>query len=315
MIRRRVTLFAFLVLCVGIASTIVHVRWPQFIHQNSLGPIENVSSKFQAHEITDSEAQKSNAIFDQSIREIIEQDQTAERGKVHYFCDGYLLSDPNSHNQQASWVCMFNPTQRTAKLKFTFYYEDSDPTFFDYEIPPEINQTIPLRTCKQIIPNRRFGAKVESSEPIILQVTTAYYGKDDKEDSYTRAMHSVICNDTLSRINYYADGLVIDRKGTRLKEPEWAFLLNPNNETAKVLFQAYYADGIKKTYALNIEPRRLFPLNMDNLVVKNKSFGAKYISNIPIAIQQTRWIEEEDRRTIRSAYSIMAKPGTSPTPQ
>ena len=54
---------------------------------------------------------------------------------------------------------------------------------------------------------------------------------------------------------------------------------------------------------------RLFPLHLDDLVIKNKLFGAKFASNLPIAVQQTRWVLEEDRKTIRSAYSVMAKQG------
>ena len=43
--------------------------------------------------------------------------------------------------------------------------------------------------------------------------------------------------------------------------------------------------------------------------VKNKIFGAKWVSTIPLAIQQTRLIVEADRRTIRSCFSVMALPG------
>ena len=50
---------------------------------------------------------------------------------MHYFADGYSLSDPASHNRQANWVCMFNPMKKPAKLKFTFYYEDDEPTHMD----------------------------------------------------------------------------------------------------------------------------------------------------------------------------------------
>jgi hypothetical protein len=50
----------------------------------------------------------------------------------------------------------------------------------------------------------------------------------------------------------------------------------------------------------------LLAVFMDELIVKNKLFGAKYISSVPIAIQQTRLIEEEDRKTIRACFSVMA---------
>jgi hypothetical protein len=43
-------------------------------------------------------------------------------------------------------------------------------------------------------------------------------------------------------------------------------------------------------------------------VKKNKCFGGKWVSDQPIAVQQTRLIEEEDRWTIRSCFSVMGKP-------
>jgi hypothetical protein len=227
--------------------------------------------------------------------------------RIHYFGDGYLL-EAAGPNRQSTWVCMFNPTKRDANLKFTFYYPDAEPTTMPYQVPAETGTSVHLLTCKEILQDKRFGAKIETSEPMVLQITTGYYGVDDRHDWYTRAMHSVICGDRLSTINYYADALVIDREGQRLKEPEWAFLLNPNKATAHVTLYANYGNGQKATYHFQVAPERLLPIFMDELVVKNQIFGAKYISDIPIAIQQTRLIVEEDRQTIRACFSVMAKP-------
>jgi len=227
--------------------------------------------------------------------------------RIHYFGDGYLL-EAAGPNRQSTWVCLFNPTKRDARLKFTFYYPDAEPTTMPYQVPAETGTNVHLLSCKEVLQNKRFGAKIETSEPMVIQITTGYYGVDDRVDWYTRAMHSVICGDRLSTINYYADALVIDREGQRLKEPEWAFLLNPNKAVADVTLYAYYGDGTKATYNFQVAPERLLPVFMDELVAKNKIFGAKYISNIPIAIQQTRLIVEEDRQTIRACFSVMAKP-------
>jgi hypothetical protein len=124
-------------------------------------------------------------------------------------------------------------------------------------------------------------------------------------------MHSVICADQLATVLYYADALVIDRPDQRLKEPEWAFLLNPNPVPADVRLYAHYGDALR-TYDFRVPAERLLPVFMDTTVVTNQIFGAKYVSSQPIAIQQTRWIEEEDRKTIRACFSVMAKPGPLP---
>ena len=228
--------------------------------------------------------------------------------RIHYFGDGYLLDD-DGPNRQSTWVCMYNPAPRTARLKFTFYYEEAAPTTMAYTVPAEHGQSLHLASCQEVHRNKRFGAKIESSEPMVIQITTGYYGVEDKHDWYTRAMHSVICGEQLANVNYYADALVIDQPNQRLKEPEWAFLVNPNPVAADVRLHAYYSDGTRATYDFNVGAERLLAVFMDELVVKNRLFGAKYISSVPIAIQQTRLIEEEDRKTIRACFSVMARPG------
>jgi len=225
---------------------------------------------------------------------------------VHYFADGYLLEKDNEI-RQSTWVCIFNPASKEAVLDFTFYYEDAAPTTMMLKVAPKTGINRHLLECKEVLKNHRFGARIFSSENTIIQITTGYYGVEDKHDWYTRAMHSVICGTKLSKTNYYADALVIDRPGNRLKEPEWAFLLNPNNEAADVKLFAFYGNGTKKVYPFRVEAERVLPVFMDGLVIKNQIYGAKYVSSVPIAIQETRLIEEEDRHTIRACFSVMAR--------
>jgi hypothetical protein len=225
---------------------------------------------------------------------------------VHYFGDGYEREIDNDIRQSA-WACMFNPSAKEAVLDFTFYYEKSTPTKMTVKVPAKTGVNRHLGECKEVRINERFGAKIVSSENTVIQITTGYYGVEDKVDWYTRAMHSVICGTKLSKTNYYADALVIDRPGNRLKEPEWAFLLNPNKEAAEVKLNAYYGNGTKKVYPFHVAAERVLPVFMDELVIKNQIYGAKYISSVPIAIQETRLIEEEDRHTIRACFSVMAR--------
>jgi hypothetical protein len=204
---------------------------------------------------------------------------------------------------------MFNLSERPSQMQFTFYYERSEPTAMRYEMAPNSARNMHLLGCEAVRRNERFGAKIETSEPMVLQITTGYYGVEDMDDWYTRGMHSVICSDRLSTTNYYADGLVLDNEGVRLKEPEWAFILNPNQVAADVILHAYYGNGKHLQYGFQVAPERVLPVFMDDLVIKNSLFGARYVSSLPVAVQQTRLIEEEDRLTIRSCYSVMAKPG------
>jgi len=231
------------------------------------------------------------------------------RGRVHYFADGHSLSDPGSDNRQATWVCILNTGAREALLRFTFYFEDLAPVRMSHQVPPKTTRSIKLYNREEIPHNKRFGGKIESSVPVVIQVTTGYYGNEDKEDWYTRAMHSVVCNDTIANVNYYADGVIVRKRGLRLRESEWVYMLNPNLAPARVQYTAYTTDGKRVSFPLTIQPQRVFALALDDLLEKNKLFGAEVRSSVPLAVQQTRVVEEIDRRTIRSAYSVMAKPG------
>ena len=70
---------------------------------------------------------------------------------------------------------------------------------------------------------------------------------------------------------------------------------------------AYYGNGARKVYPFHVGAERVLPVFMDELVIKNQIYGAKYLSSVLIAIQETRLIEEEDRHTIRACFSVMAR--------
>jgi hypothetical protein len=225
--------------------------------------------------------------------------------RIHYFGDGFIR-EKEGDIRQSTWVCIFNPSPRAAEFRFTFYYEKSDPTTMVINVPARTGMNRHLVSCPEVRQNERFGAKIESSEASVVQITTGYYGLEDKIDWYTRAMHSVICGTRLSKKNYYADALVIDVPGQRLKEPEWAFVLNPHPQPVDLVLKAHYGSG-RKTYKFTVGAERLLPIFMDETVTKNAIFGATYTSSLPVSIQQTRLIEEEDRRTIRACFSVMAR--------
>ena len=288
----------------GVAAYLAGGRWLWVGSADAPG-FRGAPDWLRAHEITPGEA----ASADLDPTPPLSRSLPGDQGCVHYFADGCSLKDPASPNRQVTWVCIFNPSKKATKLKFTFYYEASEPTSLEWAVAAETAQSLNLFERKEVRPDQRFGAKIESSEAIVAQVSTGYFGARDKQDWFTRAMHSVICAKTLSRINAYADGLVIHREGLRLREPEWAFLLNPHLVPVKVHFHAYYSHGERKIYALEVPPQRLFPLSLDSLVIKNKLFGARFVSSLPLAIQQTRWVMEVDRKTIRAAFSVMAVPG------
>jgi hypothetical protein len=227
---------------------------------------------------------------------------------VNYVADCYELHDEREPNKQSVWICLFNPTKYDANLMVTFYYEEIEPTYTMLKIPSECRRNLHTFESKDVIKNKRFGVKILSNVPIIVQSTVGYYGPEDKHDWYTRAMTTTLAATCTSKIWYYADGIVIDRPSQRLKESEILFLLNPSKRDAEVTFTAYYDDQRKDEFKFNVPAERLKMVLLDDLVIKNKSYGAKIVSTEPIVVQETREIWEEDRIVKRAAFSTIALP-------
>lgn len=203
---------------------------------------------------------------------------------------------------------MFNPTKRDADAVMTLFYEDQKPTRLNLEVPAESKRNFHLTNYEEVVKNKRYGARILSTEPIVVQPTIGYYGPEDKHDWYTRGMTSTLAATALCKVWYYSDGVIIDRPDQRLKESEWAFILNPNNKDTEVTFTAYYNDQTKGVFKFEVPAERLRPIFLDDILIKNKGFGARFVSTEPIVVQETREIWEEDRLVVRSAFSAVALP-------
>ena len=227
---------------------------------------------------------------------------------VNYIADGYELLEEDNPNMQSVWICLFNPTKHDADLTVTFYYEDQKPTQTKLQVPSECRRNLHTAECKELLKNKRFGVRILSNEPIVIQSTVGYYEPEDKHDWYTRGMTSTLSATALSKVWYYADGIIIDRPNQRLKESEYAFVLNPNKKDARVTFTAYYDDQTKGFFKFRAPAERLKVVFLDDILLKNKSYGARFVSTESIVVQETREIWEEDRILKRTAFSVISLP-------
>jgi len=227
---------------------------------------------------------------------------------VNYIADGYELLKEDCPNMQSTWICLFNPTRHDIDLTVTFYYEDQEPTHAKFKLLSQCRSNLHTAECEELAKNRRYGIRILSTEPIVVQSTVGYYGPEDKHDWYTRGMTSTLAATALSKVWYYADGVIIDRLHQRLKESEWAFILNPRKKDADVTLTAYYMDQTKDVFRFEAPAERLKVVFLDDILVRNKSYGARFVSTEPIAVQETREIWEEDRVVKRSAFSVVALP-------
>jgi hypothetical protein len=227
---------------------------------------------------------------------------------INYIADGYELLKKDSPNMQSVWICLFNPTKHDADLRATFYYEEQEPTQTKLQVPSECRRTLHTADCKEIVKNKRYGVRILSTEPIVVQSTVGYYEPEDKRDWYTRGMTSTLSAIALSKVWYYADGIIIDQPNQRLKESEWAFVLNPNKKDTTVTFTAYYDDQTSDSFKFTAPTERLKIVFLDDILPKNKSYGARLVSTEPIVVQEVREIWEEDRILKRTAFSVMSFP-------
>jgi hypothetical protein len=105
-----------------------------------------------------------------------------EGAKVWFIPDGYLAapmgSDPNYKNHES--VCVINTTDRDAYLKFDFYFADRDP-IKDIEVTIGAERCVHVRMDHLKLPGGGmlpfdvpYGARIRSSEPIVVQYSRMY---------------------------------------------------------------------------------------------------------------------------------------------
>jgi len=212
---------------------------------------------------------------------------------VNYMAAGYVLDTPDDRNYRTGRFAMLNPTSRQADASMTFYYEDQMPTKVEaFRIPAETQRVLEWEKCEEIVKNKRWGAKILSTEPLVCQETHSVCAQEDKPDWLIRSQCTTMMASYSSTLWYYADGVYIvppTNWSKRLFEPEFVGILNPTKREAEVTMITYHLNKSKREAIFKLPPERYKWVDLVDVVGKNPPhFGARFISTEPVVVQQER---------------------------
>ena len=235
---------------------------------------------------------------------------------THYLLDHNYVVDPERLFGEFGHLLAFNPGPHDADLQVTVYFEDREPETFALKAPAgkssESNYgNWPVR------PNQRFALRVESSEPIICQSTIGWNNtmndyspkaRTHSPQGVRECAKSYLAITTLSTDWYLPDGIVIDMpERMYVRESEWALLLNPGDEPARVTLGLHYDDVVE--HKVVVPARRLRVIGMDDIARRNSHYGVHFQSDRPIATQWLRAVNWNDRPELMCYWSVPCVPG------
>lgn len=243
--------------------------------------------------------------------------QPAGSLRTHYLIDFTYEKDPATGAATMGHLVVFNPGARDADLDVTAYFEEREPENFTLHAKAGASSESSYPAWP-VQPGERFALAVTSSEPVVAQATIGWnnVGNDGNPKARAKdggrpreAVTSYTATPALAPRWYLADGIVLDRADVMwIRETEDAILLNPNDAPAHVelaLFFKYFT----RSHTVDVPPRRVRAVRMDDLVtLRNRHYGARFASDVPIAAQWRRTVHWYDADEVMSFWSVPAVP-------
>lgn len=234
----------------------------------------------------------------------------------HWLPDFQLLRDPGTRFATTGHLLVFNPGDSTSRLTLTAWFEDASPRTWSAEAPPRA--TWEWNTAGgQVPPNRRFALGVTSSRPVVCQGTEGWTNTDNdygpgavasSPGGPRETARSTQSIDRLATRWLVADGIVLNQPDKLwIREREWALILNPGDQPARVQLRLCYS-GWEKRISVLIPPQRLRAVAMDSLAQANQHYGIDIHSDIPVAVQWRREVRWNDERELMAFWSVPGVP-------
>jgi hypothetical protein len=243
-----------------------------------------------------------------------EKESKASGPCVQYFAHGIVYNDPAKSTQmEPQYLLIFNPSKRPTDVKFTLYFEDQDPVSFSYPVAAGRVWGTEMISNKSIPQFKPFGGRIESSERVVVQLTSGIFNSASAARGTTSLVFSsFLCSETLSTSHCYADGIVAE--DDNVFECEKIYLLNPNPEKANVTFDAIFdekaaRENFRRKYI--VRPERILVIETKSLFKPSMvNFGSLYASDIPILAQVQRILyDKKSPGRIAANYRMTLRQG------
>ncbi|MCJ7736202.1 MAG: hypothetical protein MUQ10_02665 [Anaerolineae bacterium] len=239
-----------------------------------------------------------------------------------------------SKNVYDAWALVLNISQtQDAEVTVTFFYEDEEPHDFSFVLSAGSQGRLHLQDEPDNLgtanlppgcnPRKRFGMRMVSSTPIIVQATV---GDRYAHERVTNSMSTFLFHpgplSDLETTWYYIDCVYLTREGMELEEREYLTILNPNKKPAQctVTFipggDVDVGTGVSKqrrdgltpvSYDLTVPGERILVTDLADLpdVLPNQPYAVRVKSDEPITVQGIRHIFERGKYDFSRAWAVL----------
>jgi len=238
----------------------------------------------------------------------------SEPARPHYLLDFGGPPQSQSDFRITGHLVVFNPASTEAHLELTLFFEDAEPRVVHQVAAPRAS-TGTESGAWGVPQGKRFAVEVRSDVPVICQATVGWTntGGDYSPGARTSSPRGVretsksyLSIRELARRWRIADGIVLDGpQNLWIRESEWALVLNPGADVARVSLDLY-GSGWTRRQEIEVPPRRLRAVYMDDVAPRNQLYGAELVSDSPIAAQWVREVRWYDSPEIMAFWSVPA---------
>lgn len=218
---------------------------------------------------------------------------------------------PGLWSPAREWLVALNMGDEPTVLEVTYYFEDHPPSVGSWRIGRQASSAIPLHEhIESPVEPVRFGVRVRSREPIVLQPTR---GESPPGEDVTGAMTSFMAYPgPLGRKETrwaYADGLILASESP-LEEREWITILNPNANSDTDVELTFLVNGQRLTEQVKVPSERVRIVDLFNTGVfpRNRNTGVIVESGTPVLVGQTRRAYRKGSPVTASMWSCFAHP-------
>lgn len=239
-----------------------------------------------------------------------------------------------SINYFDAWMLILNLSQKhDAQVTITFFYPDEPPKDFTFTLAagrqgrlhfqdePDNLGTINLPPgCN---PRKRFGVRVRSTQPVIVQATG---GDRIGDERITNSMATYLYHPgplgELEKRWFYVDCVYLTSPNFPLEEREWLTILNPNPQPAHCVVtfipggdvdvgrrasRPPQVDIPAVQKHLTVPAERILPSLISDWegVLPNQPYAVRVESDLPITVQGIRHIFERGKYEFSRCWAVL----------
>jgi len=250
---------------------------------------------------------------------------------MEYDITDYVTGKPaRSYNQLGGVALILNRDENNdAHCDLTFYYQDREPMNYSLTVPAG-RQALAWFGDQRFgsVPegidfSKRFGLKVSSDIPIIVQSTQ---GDCKLNDPVTNSMVTQMFYpgplEAKHKEWYYIDCIVITSEDNPLEEREWLTILNPQKNEAEIKITFIpggtfkFPGGVfeiddphikRSEYHTSVKGERILPIDLYNVtaVKRNTHYSVRLESSEPVTLMGIRRIYERGRYEYSTSVAFL----------